>query len=149
MSRAKGESAATQKRREKIQNKSRIEYMCSQEYLNIFANENPQIAGYCMKPSAFSGQLLEECPAKMPILHNAPNKDLIEARKKQLNITNDDISDIFLNLTGYPMNITTFRNKLSKQTDFNSLEILILSHILGLNQEEMLDYFNLRRKDKS
>ena len=79
-------------------------------------------------------------------VYNAADKDFLEARKEELDITNADILMIFDNLVGRVITDATLRRKLAGKSDFTATEIMVLALILDLRPDEILEYFHLLPK---
>lgn len=76
-------------------------------------------------------------------VYNAADKDFLEARKVALGVTNADILMIFDNLVGRVITDATLRRKLAGKSDFTATEIMVLSLILDLRTDEIIEYFHL------
>ncbi len=114
----------------RVENMERIKTLCSLEFAKQFKEKNRSLkisTSATCRDSAF----------------NAVDKDFFENRKKELDVTNNDILMIFNNLVGRVITDATLRRKLSGKSDFTTTEILVLAIILEMTPNEIIEYFHL------
>lgn len=114
-------------------NRERIKELCSLSLGEKFKEANPSLR-------------YTQSAAQRDKVYNAADKDFLEARKEELDVTNADILMIFDNLVGRVITDATLRRKLAGKSDFTATEIMVLALILDLRPDEILEYFHLLPK---
>lgn len=111
-------------------NRERIERLRSLDFSKQFREHNRSLQ-------------YSKSAAHRDTVYNAADKDFLEARKVALGVTNADILMIFDNLVGRVITDATLRRKLAGKSDFTATEIMVLSLILDLRTDEIIEYFHL------
>lgn len=84
-------------------------------------------------------------------IYNAPNRDILEQKKRQFSLSNADIVDamnsfaatIFNDKEAKIISLPSFQRKMAGTSNFNSLEMRLLVEIFNLTPIEVLLAFNL------
>jgi len=118
-----------------VKNRKRVKLMLDPNFGRAFAQEN---------------RLTARQTATKTLFLNPVDTNMLVDKKWSMSITNDDILLLMRNLTGADvMTAPTLYKKMSGAMEFNAGEILVISQILGLTDEEILDCFNLRPRGRN